>query len=78
MLIVLILVGLYVLISLFIAIARIIRYKAFESVTWDVPYGDLEYYREPVVFDKLTDIFFPATLFILLWKKIVRQINKLL
>lgn len=77
MLIVLILVG-YILISLFIAIARIIRYKAFESVTWDVPYGDLEYYREPVVFDRLTDIFFPATLFILLWIRVVRQINKLL
>ncbi len=77
MLIVPVLVG-YVLISLFIAIGRIIRYCNFYSATWDVPYGDLEYYREPVVFDRLTDIFFPATLFIILWKRIVRQINKFL
>lgn len=67
----------YLSFSFILACYRIARYVSYEEMISKVPAGDVDYFKEPVLFDWLTVLLFPAFILIHLWMGFVKLINRL-
>ena len=69
----------YFLVSAAIAVCKITDERKYERAAWDLPYGNLEYYRDkPVLLDKYTLVFLPAGLIIIAWVLCIHTINRII